>query len=457
MDRLQGVVHRVSLCVQCAAPVALAAQGGTAVCTQCGAPNELRPRDDRPLGYGGAPAQEAMRLQLLRQQDGRPLVPPPSVLQLLEAGSLPQWKVQEATMLWQQARRESAATQNPDAAERLFFLTLSLADYFTDAGDLLRVQGLYESALDALPLPRQKQMMRGALSRLAVRAGDLAAAEMWLAPCDARSDDLQSDSAWRLARAMIDTARGDHPAVFAVLGGRFEDVPVLDAMDAMAVLLRANAWERSGNLDAAFAALMAYLTRAGASGRQTVRKTAEAHPALGLCPQSLNRAEQTLGAQAAQAAAARASVGLHTVFVPVGVLLLLIALVAGGAGVLGALGLLHVRPGAGWRALGQGLPGAIFLVVGLVMARSAKRAARLRTHGLQGAGRVLGVEYSGVRIHNVPQMRVNLEVSLPGQPPYPASTKVLMHSHLAAQFAPGVTVAVRVDPKDPRVVLIASD
>lgn len=457
MDRQQGVAPRVSLCVQCAAPVVLAAQGGTVVCTQCGAPNELRARDDRPLGYGGAPAPEAMRLQGLRQQDGRPLVPPPSVLQLLDAGALPQWKVQEATMLWQQARRESAATQSPDAAERLFFLTLALGNFFTEAGDMVRVQGLYESALDALPLPRQKQMMRGALSRLAVRAGDLAAAEMWLAPCDARSDDLQSDSAWRLARAMIDTARGNYPAVLGVLGGRFEDVPVLDAMDAMAVLLRANAWERSGNLDAAVAALMEYLTRAGASGRQTVRKTAEAHAVLALCPQSLSRAEQTQGAQAAKLAAARASGGIHTVFVPLGALLFLGGLAAGVAGVLGALGLVDVHPGVGAAALGPGLTGAIFLAVGLVMARSAKRAAFLRTHGLQGTGRVLGVEHTGVRINNVPQMRVNLEVSLPGQPPYAASTKVLMHSHLAAQFAPGVTVAVRVDPNDAREVLIESD
>lgn len=41
------------------------------MCVQCGAPNEVPPRDDRPLGFGSPPSQEAMRIQLLKQQDVR--------------------------------------------------------------------------------------------------------------------------------------------------------------------------------------------------------------------------------------------------------------------------------------------------------------------------------------------------------------------------------------------------
>lgn len=51
----------------------------------------------------------------------------------------------------------------------------------------------------------------------------------------------------------------------------------------------------------------------------------------------------------------------------------------------------------------------------LLLARfRAKRATCLRTQGLQGRGRTTGVEATGVHINNVPQVRVLLEVTVPG-------------------------------------------
>ncbi len=449
---------RVLLCTQCASPVQGPPYGGLVPCSGCGCPNALPPRDDSPPGYSAAAQMpESVRIEHLRQQDGRPLPSPPSLQALLEGGALPPWKVSEAVAVWQSSRREAATTHSHDAAERVFFLTLLLANLWTEQSDFGRVRGVFESALDVLPLPRQKQMMRGALCRLAVRAGNLAEAEQWLAACDPRSDDLQSDSAWRLARAMVDTARGDFAAVLGVLGGRFVDVPVLDAMDPIAAVLRANAWERQGQPEAAVAALVEYFGRGGASGRSSVRKTVEAYPALHLCAATLVQAEQLYSARAAAAAVQRDTGGIHKVFVPLGAALVLAAVGASVAGWLGQRGVLDVSADLVAVVSPMGVLGAVFLVTGLVLARSAKRATYLRTQGLQGRGRITGVEATGVHINNVPQVRVLLEVTVPGHPPYATSTKVLMNQSLLPYLQVGAAVAVRANPQNVRDVLLETD
>ena len=43
--------------------------------------------------------------------------------------------------------------------------------------------------------------------------------------CDPNSDDLQTDSAYRISRAYLDTARGDFQRVLQILGGNEQEVP----------------------------------------------------------------------------------------------------------------------------------------------------------------------------------------------------------------------------------------
>jgi len=458
MDRLADPTLRVLLCTHCTIPLEASVYGATVTCSGCGAPNTVMARDDRPLAHPqGQSMPENVRIERLRQQDGRPLQPPPSLHGLIEGGTVPAWKVQEAFTVWQHSRREVVATHSHEASERMFFLTLILGNVLTEQGDFLRLRGLYESALDVLPLPRHKQMMRGSLARLCIRQGDFAGAERWLVPCDPRSDDLMSDSAWRVSRALVDTARNDPHAVLTSLGGNFAEVPVLDAMDGMAVVVRAHAWERQGRMDAAVAALLEYYSRGGASGRQSMRQVVDAFTLLRLCPESLPRAEQSYGAQAGQQAAERVSGGIHKVFVPIGLLLVLPSGAALLAAALGALGVIDV--GADYALVGVilGVVGMVFLGIGLSMAKAAKRAAYLRLHGLVGTGRVREVRTTGVSINDVPQMEVVLDVTVPGHPPYASSAKMLMHGHVAAQFGVGATVPVRADPNNVRDVLIESD
>jgi hypothetical protein len=253
----------VVLCEHCGAPIEAAVSGGTHPCRYCGAQNRIVGRNEALLAQPkGPPVPEMERLARLRAQDGRPLLPPPSLAGLIEAGQIPAWKLQEAQVIWQQTRAElGASPKSYEAAERLLFLTMMLSSKFGEQNDFARQRAMFESALDAFSLPRHRQTMRCYLARAAAKMGDMAGAEEWLRPCDARSDDLESDSEYRFSRAMIDTFRGNYQQVLQVLGPSNAEVPIQDAMDDVCAMFRANAWEKLGQVPAAVGILRERMSR----------------------------------------------------------------------------------------------------------------------------------------------------------------------------------------------------
>jgi hypothetical protein len=98
--------------------------------------------------------------------------------------------------------------------------------------------------------------VRALLAKSAALNGDPAAAEAWLACCDPAPADLESDGMYRYARACLETARGRFDAVLAILGQNPADVPLPHALDPLAGVVRANAWERLGRPDHAVALLV---------------------------------------------------------------------------------------------------------------------------------------------------------------------------------------------------------
>ena len=457
MDTTFSFQLRILLCTHCGAPLEASVAGGQVSCRYCQAVNQLSVRDDRPaFASHQAPISEQERINRLRAQDGKPLLAPPSLQALLPNGQLPAWKVQEALAVWQATRQELRATASFEAAERLLFLTMVLTQHFVDQTDRLRQRAMLESALEVFTLPRHRQVMRGYLCRSACRLGDLQAAEQWLAPSDRQSDDLETDSEYRYSRAFIDTARGDWNAVLHTLGGRFEDVPIQDAMDAVCSVLRANAWERLGNMQAAVGLLQQAMATQGASGRQTISRVIALNAAMHLCQQSYPVAEGQHAVVAGKAAAEAVSGGIHKPFFIIGVLCLLASAVCivlmltdlifdvpSGAAFGGGIALVTLLP-----------MGLIFGGIGYAMGKAAARAERLRVHGIVGTGQVMGAQPTGMAINNVPQMAIRLQILLPGRPPYEATTKMLMSAGVAHALVPGTSVSVRVDPEKLSDVLI---
>jgi DNA-directed RNA polymerase subunit RPC12/RpoP len=447
---------RVLLCQNCGAPVDAAVGGGVVQCRYCGAQSQIRARNETLVAQAkGPPISEYERLTRLRAQDGRPMMPPPSLAALMPNGDIPDWKISEVLAVWQSTRRELESSDNFDAAERLLFLSLALANKFGVQQDLLRQRAMFESALDAMSLPRHRQIVRCSLARCAAKMGDLAGAEAWLAPCDPTSDDLECDSEYRCSRALIDTFSGNYQRVLQVLGNTAQEVPIQDAMDDLSIVFRANAWEKLGQLPTAVAQLKERMSQ-GPQVRNVLAQIMSVYGRWNLCAQSFPMADSQHSSVAAGQAAQMSGGMLAYVFLPLGAMFVLIA--AGClAGVVYAFlsDSLEWAMGPGICALVMGPLGLAFIGGGLKARAAGKRAERLRLYGTRATARIQGVSATGLLVNNVPQVAVQLMVELPGQMPYPVVTKLLLSNPQVLQH--GGQVAVRVDPQDRSSVLIETD
>jgi hypothetical protein len=453
---------RVLACSACGAPLKARLGGGQYECGYCHATNMITPRVERSLAPAAAPAAPrdpaAVHRRLLAQA-GRGMTPPESLKGLLTpAGELAEWKVQEALEIWQATRRASAGGADFEAAERLVYLTMVLSNHYAGASDQMRQRAMLESALDALTLPRHQQIVRGYLARSAARVGELDAAEAWLAPCDPRSDDLQMDSAWRLSRAFIDTARGDWRAAIEALGP--PEAPVTPEAATLMALLRANAWERSGDMGRAVQQVQALLD-SGAGVRIAVAKIIPLYEDWQLCARSYPEASRAYRQVAGERAGARTAGGAGGILFWVGALLVVIALgCLAGAAVAGAVWLMQGKNlmGAvialGATGVSLLIPGGILLVMGFGFRKAEEDARRIQERGVQAFAEIRSVQRTGMSVNDVPQYQLELTVQRKGEPPVSASTKLLLDFTAAAALQPGATVPVVVDPDDPSKVVL---
>lgn len=447
-----GLSIRMLACESCGAPMSVSVGGGAAECRYCRAQHRVAQRAQQSLAYSAAPIPEHERMMRLRSQDNHPLLPPMSLMQLMQGADIPQWKMDEAMHVWNASRQEVRATGNTDAAERVYFLSIVLAQKFAVAGDLERQRAILESASECLTLPRHKQVMWASLSRAAVRAGDAQAAHDWLAQCNPRSDDLEADSAYRMAAALLGTARRDFPSVLAAVGAGSQDVPIHDAMDDACAALRANAHERMGNLPAAITALNDRMSHS-AQARMALEKSIQAMSYLQLCPQSFPYAMQQHTVVAAGNAGTQVTGGAHGILLGMGIVFAVLGglLLIGGivAGIFGT-----------WEALpGLGITGLVFFgvgtgiaILGRNMKKQAEEAAWIRANGLRGRGRITGVQGSGLEVNGVPQIQISMQVLVDGRAPFVSQAKLM-----GAAPPIGSEVPVRVHPQDMSKVIIEAD
>lgn len=449
---------RLLLCGNCGAPHDAPPNGGVIACKFCGAQSQLAPRAQLPAFAPMTRTQlsEPERLLRLRMQDNRPLLPPQGIAHLFgPGGEIPPWKEQEVFAAWQSCRKR-AATGALDAAEELFFLTEALGNKFVQASDWTRHRAMLESALEALSLPRHRSSVAATLCLGACRQDDLQGAETWLQIVDSASDDLYADSMYRMARARVATKKGDFPTVLQMLGQTSGEIPIHDAIDALAAVYRANAWERTGRIDLAVQSLATEMAKSP-QHRASIGAIVRIH---GVCQTSFAQAETQAGARSADAAAALTSAGIEKVFVPLGAVFVVIGILwflgAAASGVItaattGNVGAAFGGIGAGFGGIIFGVVGGIFFLIGRTMAQAAKKAAYLAQHGVRAQATVISVQGTGTKINGVAQLELRLRVELTGRPPYETSLRALLGSR---GVAPGSVVAVRVDPNDPNTVAL---
>jgi hypothetical protein len=386
-------------------------------CPHCRAPIAFGPRPDTSVPRS-PPTDERARRERLRPQDGKPLLPPPGLESLVNGSAVPPHKMQEARMIWSATRRALAA--NPadiPASERLVWLTMVIRNSITDERV---VRALLEGALEVSMLPRHRQGLRGHLARGAAKLGDLASADAWLSACDPYSEDLQADSPYRVSMAFVETARGRWHETLVLLGGTEEEVPIDDMMDGIATVLRANAWERMGNLPAAEQVLTKYMARGGLAP-VIEGIIAALPPSMALCQQSIHVARGNVR----QAAASRAAGAGGGAFI--GWILLLI----GGGVPLTVLVGMAVSGPFEWPMLFMLIFPVVFGGWGLSMIRASNRAKTIAKTGIHGKGTVVSTNTTGTRINNVPVIEIVVKIDVAGHPQRQASQKRLMYPNPA--------------------------
>ncbi len=424
---------RVLSCVQCGAPVQGSAQGGTVTCSYCQTANQIVARDDRSEAAAAAePAamSEAERFASLRSQEGSPIPTPPALQHLFPKGleATPGPAAQEE---WKRARDECAqGASGFAAAERLYFLTLALSTRMGGAHERSRQRAMIETALDHLEDRHHRQVLHSLLAQEAARDGDVQSAEQWLTLSSPHSDDLRADTAYRVAKALVATRKGDFGAVLAVLGSHALDVPIAEEHDDLCALLRANASERAGELQVAVEQLLPVLmTPPRAAG---VEQTLADNAAFELCPVSYPQAS----AQANDLLANTLStpsvtlIGIFPILVPlaVGVLLMvLMKVLAIGEPLATAVPLIG----------GFGL--AFAIIVAYVMS-----ARRLDRDGIHTTALVLRAVDTGTRSKDgTSHIKLLLLIELPDKPRY----TVWYHQQgMRSSEAPGNRVPVILHP-----------
>lgn len=90
------------------------------------------------------------------------------------------------------------------------------------------------------------------------------------------------------------------------------------------------------------------------------------------------------------------------------------------------------------------------------MLAQGTQTARLATDpaALAGEGQVVAVRDTGTRFNMDPALEIDLLVTLPGLPPYPATVRSVVSVAHLGRLNPGAVVKVRADPATPTDVHI---
>ncbi len=288
---------RILTCPQCGAPIQASLQGGHIQCTYCHAPLAVSARDDRtvqrPAGPGLTEPERMQGLWAQAQAFGDKQLPM-EMVQVLSGGALTPDRVGMALTIWR-AYCQRASQGDFAAGEFAVLMTGSLSSYFAVvANDPTRQRALFESTLEALREPTQKQVVRCQLARSSAKAGDLRSAGTWFAACDPASPDLQADTAYRVTYAYLATQHGDFRNVLAALGNAPTAIPIALPSRLQVDVIRANAYEKLGDMNTAVMQLVAS-AQGIADGRRAIPQIVAASPQLQLCPQSLQWAMQRWG------------------------------------------------------------------------------------------------------------------------------------------------------------------
>lgn len=121
-----------------------------------------------------------------------------------------------------------------------------------------------------------------------------------------------------------------------------------------------------------------------------------------------------------------------------------------------ALGSLpYAGPGMVVTGASLGVVGVVLIVIGIVVYRKAADTDRVSQTGIAGVGQITGLVQTGTMVNYQPVIEIELLVTVPGHPPYPARVKEPVPLILLNRLQG--SLPVRVDPARPEHVVIQWD
>jgi hypothetical protein len=393
-------------------------------------------------------ANEAMRFERLRAQDGKPLLPPPNMMALCKGGGLNPALVDEANAQWTAAMTEMSQVPSYPAEERLFWTAFLLSRHFAEVHQRPRVDPLLRQTLPHLQQARHQQVVLGLMARNLAAMGNVDAAAQMLGQLDAGSEDLQIDTSYRFTTAFVSLLRHDAQTVLSVLGYNIDDVPMSDAYDLVCGVFRAHAHEVLGNHDLA----RKQLQQLAPTPRQiaAIEEIALATPQISLVQQSLPAVKQLVSQIHEQAITTNSGIKIGRL-IAVPMIGSLVAIGASGlAGEVLSPPLSNIVPGVLIAVLTIGIIAITFASV----LKGPRLRKRLLQTGVEGHAQLMSVEQTGTRVNDQPMLRLRMLVHLPGQAPYAVVHQEIVAQIRLAQVQPGMALTVRVDPGDRRQMAI---
>ena len=289
---------RALLCPSCGAPVTTPPQGGTFQCGYCRAVGTVSARQDgRPQVAPPSPAEEHARLAKLRFQydQGQLASPYSAFVAPQDVAHLVPLRPPHSWGPWFEAWKSAVARlvqqPTPQNQQRVFWLTQLTRTKVLDLGatDPTRARAIRETALELLPDPGHKHLLRCNLSSAACLQRDLPSAEQWLAACDPYPGNLTLDTDYRIASSWLHLAHGRWPAIFETLGNQPRVIPIDYGRDFLAGLLRVHACEELGYWQAADGQLRYWFEEEKKLDGPVLLGIIKSNASLGLCQRTCAR------------------------------------------------------------------------------------------------------------------------------------------------------------------------
>lgn len=81
-------------------------------------------------------------------------------------------------------------------------------------------------------------------------------------------------------------------------------------------------------------------------------------------------------------------------------------------------------------------------------------AQNLMANGIQGQAKIEELRDTGMTVNQMPQVEMDLEVSVEGKEPYKVTHKQVIAQSSLGSLQPGAMVPVKVDPNDPSSLMV---